>query len=480
MNDRSNDPQIHAEGGVPPASRSGIRDPRSEGLHSGQPPFTSRPAHPVRRGGGWIWLIALLVLIAAGVGAWWWSGGGSSAPSEQAKGKGRGDASVRPMPVVAAAARTGNIDVFINALGTVVPRNMVVVRSRVDGQLVSVAFKEGQNVKQGDLLAQIDPRPFQVQLTQANGQMARDQAQLKNAQVDLERYRTLLSQDSISRQQVDTQAALVTQYQGAIEADRGAVEAAKLQLTYSRVTAPISGRVGLRQVDVGNIVHASDANGLVTITQVQPVGVIFPIPEDNVPRVVKHMQADPNLPVEAYDRSQQVKLAVGKLITFDNQIDPATGTVRLKAEFANTDNVLFPNQFVNVRMGIETRQNVVLVPSAAVQRGAPGTFVFLVNPDRTVTARTVVVGAVQGENTQIQSGIAAGDMVVVDGADRLREGAKVELVDPNAAQQAPQQGGGRRGSGAGGAGAAGGRSAGAGAASGNSGAAGAPAAGARP
>jgi multidrug efflux system membrane fusion protein len=457
MNDRSNDPELPADG-IAPAPRH--PSPAERLREDAQLP----PTRPARRGRPWVWIIALLVLIAAGVGAWWWSGGGNNAAPEQAKGKGRGDPGSRPMPVVAMAAHTGNIEVFINALGTVVPRNMLVVRSRVDGQLVSVAFKEGQNVKQGDLLAQIDPRPFEVQLTQANGQMARDQAQLKNAQVDLERYRTLLSQDSISRQQVDTQAALVTQYQGAIEADRGAVESAKLQLTYSRITAPISGRVGLRQVDVGNIVHASDGNGLVTITQVQPVGVIFPVPEDNVPRIVKRMQADPDLPVEAYDRNGQVKLAEGKLITFDNQIDPATGPVKLKAEFANTNNVLFPNQFVNVRMGIETRENVVLVPSAAVQRGAPGTFVFLVNSDHSVTVRPVVVGAVQGENTQVQSGIATGDMVVVDGADRLREGAKVELVDPNAPAQ--PQGGGRR-SGAGG---AGGRSAGTGASGGNSGA----------
>ena len=306
------------------------------------------------------------------------------------------------------------------------------MHSRVDGQLLGVGFREGQEVKKGEMLAQIDPRPFEVQLTQALGQMARDQAQLKNAQVDLERYRTLLTQDSISKQQVDTQEALVRQYQGAVQSDQGAIDNAKLQITYARIVAPISGRVGLRQVDPGNMVHASDSNGLVTITQVQPITVIYPVPEDNVPRIVKRVQSGQEVAVEAFDRSGKNKLATGRLLTFDNQIDTATGTVKLKAEFPNHDAGLFPNQFVNVRMAVETRQDVTLVPSAAIQRGAPGTFVFLVKQDQSVGMTPVKLGATEGENTEVQSGVDPGNLVVVDGADKLRDGSKVELVDPNA------------------------------------------------
>jgi multidrug efflux system membrane fusion protein len=383
-----------------------------------------------------IWLAVVVVIaIIAGVIAWALLRAPANAPA--AKGRGGFDPNARPLPVVAAPARKGNIDVRIDALGTVTPRNMVVVHSRVDGQLMSVAFREGQTVKAGDLLAQIDPRPFEVQLTQANGQMARDQALLRNAQIDLERYRTLLTQDSISKQQVDTQEALVRQYQGAVQSDQGAIDNAKLQITYSRITAPISGRVGLRQVDPGNMVHASDSNGLVTITQVQPITVIYPVPEDNVPRIVKRMQSGQEVAVEAFDRSGKNKLATGRLLTFDNQIDTATGTVKLKAEFPNQDAALFPNQFVNVRMAVETRQDVTLAPTAAIQRGAPGTFVFLVKQDQSVAMTPVKLGATEGENAEVQSGLEPGNLVVVDGADKLRDGSKVELVDP-AARRAGQ------------------------------------------
>jgi multidrug efflux system membrane fusion protein len=377
-----------------------------------------------------VWLVVVLVVaVVAGIVAWTVLRAPASAPASKGRG---GLDPARPMPVVAVPARKGNIDVYIDALGTVTPRNMVVVRARVDGQLMSVAFREGQTVKAGDLLAQIDPRPFEVQLTQANGQMARDQALLRNAQIDLERYRTLLTQDSISKQQVDTQEALVRQYQGAVQSDQGAIDNAKLQITYARVTAPIGGRVGLRLVDPGNMVHASDSNGLVTITEVQPITVIYPVPEDNVPRIVKRMQGGQELAVEAFDRSGKNKLATGRTLTIDNQIDTTTGTVKLRAEFPNQDAALFPNQFVNVRMAVETRQDVTLVPSAAIQRGAPGTFVFLVKQDHSVGMTPVKVGAVEGENTEVQSGVAPGNLVVVDGADKLRDGSKVELVDPNA------------------------------------------------
>jgi multidrug efflux system membrane fusion protein len=414
----------------PVAPPSDVRLDPAEPLDASNPPASAPDVRRRNRRRGWI-VAAAAVTIAAAAAAWLWESRGAVEPSTA---KGRGDPAARVMPVVAQPARQGTIDVYVSALGTVTPRNMVVVRSRVDGQLVSVAFSEGQVVRAGQLLAQIDPRPFEVQLTQANGQMARDQAQLNNARIDLDRYRTLLAQDSIAKQQVDTQAALVRQLEGTVEADKGAIDNAKLQLTYSRIVAPISGRVGLRQVDPGNIVHASDANGLVTITQVQPITVVFPVPEDNVRRVMKRMQTVANVAVDAYDRDGKVKLATGKLITIDNQIDAATGTIKLKAEFANDDSALFPNQFVNVRMAVETHESATLVPSPAIQRGAPGTFVYRVNDDSTVKATPVSIGAVDGETTELRGDIAPGTLVVVDGADKLREGSRVELIDRNAAQ----------------------------------------------
>jgi membrane fusion protein, multidrug efflux system len=395
------------------------------------PPETRLEATGRRRA---VWVaVTLLVIAIVAAGAWLVFRKGSEAPP----GGGRADPNAKALPVVASQVRQGNIDVYLNALGTVTPRNVVTVRSRIDGQLMQVSFREGQIVHAGDLLAQIDPRPFEVQLTQAQGQLAKDQALLKNAQLDLERYRTLLSQDSISKQQVDTQESLVRQYEGTVKADQGQVDNAKLQLVYSRVTAPISGVVGLRQVDPGNIIHASDTNGLVVIAQLQPITVVFPIPEDNLPQVVVRQRAGTPIAVEAYDRSQQNKLATGKLAAVDNQIDTTTGTVKLRAEFPNDDNALFPNQFVNVRMIAQTRADATLVPSAAVQRGAPGTFVYVVKQDRSVSVAPVKVGAVQGETTAVDSGVVVGDTVVVDGIDRLREGAKVELVTPESRNQPP-------------------------------------------
>jgi membrane fusion protein, multidrug efflux system len=390
-------------------------------------------ATPGRR--RWTWIAGVLALAVIAAGAWYWWPAAPGQPAQAARG--RADQAGRPLPVVATAANKGSIDVYLNGLGTVTPRNTVTVRSRVDGQLIRVPFKEGDMVKTGDLLAEIDPRPFQVLLQQAQGQMAKDQALLANAKVDLERYRTLLAQDSISKQQVDTQESLVRQYQGNIEADQGQIDNAKLQLTYSKVTAPIGGRVGLRQIDAGNIIHAADQTGLVVITQLTPITVVFTLPEDSVPRVMKRLTAGEAIPVEAFDRDGKVKLATGKLITIDNQIDTGTGTVKLKAEFPNTDGALFPNQFVNVRMPVETRTDATLVPNAAIQRGAPGTFVFAVNDDRSVSVKPVKVGPSQGETTAIDSGIGPGTLVVVDGADKLREGSKVELVTRETQAAAP-------------------------------------------
>jgi multidrug efflux system membrane fusion protein len=417
-----------------------------------EPEFSVEPFSPQSEQRAWYarrsaWVAAAIVLAIVILGLWWWL----SRSSQGAGGSGRGaDPNARALPVVAAPVTTGSIDIYLSALGTVTPRNMVTVRSRVDGQLMEVAFREGQLIKAGDLLAQIDPRPFEVQLTQAQGQLAKDQALLKNAELDLERYRTLLSQDSISKQQVDTQESLVHQYEGTVKSDQGQVDNAKLQLTYSRITAPIAGVVGLRQVDPGNIIHAADTNGLVVITQLQPITVLFPIPEDNLPQVMKRIKSGASLPVEAWDRAQKVKLATGKLLTADNQIDTATGTVKLRAEFPNDDSALFPNQFVNVRMLVDTRTDATLVPSAAIQRGAPGTFVYAVNEDKSVSVKPLKLGPVQGEITAVESGIAPGTQVVVDGADKLREGSKVELITrearntPAAAPQRPGKDGGER------------------------------------
>jgi multidrug efflux system membrane fusion protein len=373
--------------------------------------------------GAWLG-VALVVLLVAGAIYFVWQQPGDAQPAAK---KGGRDGGGRPTPVVAVPAKVGNVNVYLAGLGTVVPLRTVTVRSRVDGQLMDVLFKEGQIAKQGDLLAQIDPRPYQAQVTQYEGQMVRDQALLANARIDLDRYRTLLAQDSIPKQQLDTQEALVRQYEGVVKLDQGLLDNAKLQLVYARITAPVSGRLGLRQVDPGNIVRASDQTGMVVITQLQPITVLFTIPQDNLPLVLKRIKSGERIPVDAYDREQKNRLASGQLVSIDNQIDTTTGTVRLKAEFTNEDNALFPNQFVNARMLVDTRRDVTTVPSAAIQRGMQGIFVYVVKDDRTVALRPLKAGPVEGDVTVVESGVQPGDVVVVDGADRLREGAKVEL-----------------------------------------------------
>lgn len=379
------------------------------------------------------------MLAAIGAAAWWWfsarereatppsAAGEASDKAGKAGRKGGFDPASRPTPVGVATARTANLNVYLNALGTVTPKRTVTVRSRVDGQLLRVNFIEGQTVKEGEVLAELDPRPYQVQLKQAEGQMAKDQALLANARVDLERYKTLFAQDSIARQQLDTQASLVRQYEAAIRLDQAQIDSARLNLVYAKIAAPITGRVGLRQVDPGNIVRAGDANGLAVITQLQPIDAIFPIPQDSLPAVMKRLRAGEKLAVEAWDRDQKAKLADGTLLTFDNQIDPQTGTVKLKAQFPNGQLELFPNQFVNVRLLLDVMKDATVVPSAAMQRGTQGTFVFVVKEDNTVSLRNVEAGPAEALQVSIAQGLAPGERVVVEGTDRLREGARVEV-----------------------------------------------------
>jgi multidrug efflux system membrane fusion protein len=374
--------------------------------------------------------VGLLALALLGMGAYAYVAHQGAAPSgppprTQAAGP-------RPFPVTAVPAKVGDLNVYLTGLGSVTPLNTITVKSRVDGELTEAPFREGQIVKAGDVLAEIDSRPFEVQLAQAEGQMARDQALLKNAQLDVQRYRVLVAQDSIASQQLDTQEALVRQYDGAIKVDQGQIDSAKLQLTYCHLTAPIGGRVGLRLVDPGNIVHTSDTNGLVVITQLTPIAVVFAIPEDSLPQVLAKLTAGESLPVEAYDREQRQKLAVGSLLTVDNQIDPTTGTVRLKAVFPNTDNALFPNQFVNARLLLEVKRGATMVPTAAIQRSPQGAFVYVVKADQTAAMRPVTIGLSQGDATAISAGLVPGDLVVTDGVERLRDGARVEVQKPAA------------------------------------------------
>jgi multidrug efflux system membrane fusion protein len=377
----------------------------------------------------WLWS-SIIVLLA--VGAYFayrqFAPAPEAAPTTAAGRPAGPGGPPRATPVVAVPARTTDVDVYLNALGTVTPLRTVTVRSRVEGQLLRVLFEEGQVVKEGQLLAEIDPRSFQVQLMQAEGQMARDRALLENARLDYERYRTLFEQDSIAKQQVDTQAALVRQYEGAVKVDQSQIDNARLQLVYARITAPIDGRAGLRLVDPGNIVRAGDATGLVVITQLAPIAVVFTVPQDNLPAVMKRMQSGEKPPVEAWDRELKARLASGTLASVDNLVDPTTGTVKLKAQFANDGTPLFPNQFVNVRMKLDTVRDATVIPAAAIQRGSQGMFVYVVQPDQTVKLRPVKLGPVDGQRQAIAEGLAPGDLVVSDGMDRLRDGAMVEVT----------------------------------------------------
>ncbi|HTZ21048.1 MAG TPA: efflux RND transporter periplasmic adaptor subunit [Opitutaceae bacterium] len=344
----------------------------------------------------------------------------------------RGGAGGRPLPVTAEPARKADLNVRIVALGTVTPVSTVTVRSRVDGQLQKIFFKEGQEVEAGAPLVEIDPRPFEVQKQQTEAQLAKDNALLVNARLDFERFTTLLAQDSVAKQQVDTQAALVRQYEASVKLDQAQIDTAALQLAYAHITAPIAGRVGLRLVDLGNMIHASDPNGIVVITQLRPITVVFAIPQDALPGVLKRFQAGDPMTVEAFDRDGRTLLATGRLVTIDNQIDPTTGTVKLRAEFPNTDEVLFPSQFVNVQLIAAQIQGATVVSTAAVQRGTAGTYVYVVNDkdgQKTASVRVVETGASERGMIAITKGLAPGDVVVVDGVDKLREGTAVDLVD---------------------------------------------------
>jgi membrane fusion protein, multidrug efflux system len=347
-------------------------------------------------------------------------------------------ATTRAVPVAVVSAVEQDMPVYLTGLGSVTAYNTVSVRSRVDGQLIQVSFKEGQQVNKGDLLILIDPRPSEVQLASAQAQLFKDQASRRDAQLNYQRFKDLLQESgAMSQQQVDTQKAMADQFEGAVRADQSAIDNAKLQLVYCHITAPVSGRIGLRLVDAGNIVHASDANPMLVITQLQPISVIFTLPEDSLPVVVKRMKQG-TLTVDAYGRDNQTKLATGTLLTIDNQIDQTTGTDRLKATFDNKDGVLFPNQFVNIRLLLDVRKNSTIIPSVAVQRGPQGSFVYVVKADKSVEARSVTVALTQSNQTAIDSGLQVGEVVVTDGQDKLQNGAKVETRSPTGNSNAPQ------------------------------------------
>jgi multidrug efflux system membrane fusion protein len=380
-------------------------------------------------------------------GIWWLAHRASpqgpapaSATSSTRRPRGGGSGNNPILPVGVAPAQKGDLALYLNGLGTVTPLHAVTVRTQISGQLMQLGFQEGQLVQAGDLLAVIDPRPYENALTQAQGQLRQAQSQLEKARLDLQRYRTLAKEDSIAQQQVDTVQSQVTQYEGLVQTSQAAIDTAKLNLDYCHIKAPVDGRVGLRQIDVGNYVTAGDPNGLVVLTQIKPITVLFTLPEDNIGPIAARLRTGAKLTVDAFDRTQSRQLATGTLATIDNQIDPATGTFKLRAEFANEDESLFSNQFVNVRLLVDTVRDAVVIPSSAVERGQQGAYVYVIQPGDTVAAKPISLGATEGERVAVTSGLTLGDRIVVDGADKLKDGMKV-LV---AGQDAPPRGASKR------------------------------------
>lgn len=388
----------------------------------------------------WAMVAGLVVVVVAA--AWYWHSH-STAPAgatsqQRPAGGGRHGMRSGPLaPVQAATAVNKSVPLYLSGLGTITAANTVTVRSRVEGQLLAIHFQEGQQVKAGDLLAEIDPSQFKVALAQAQGQLAKDKATLANAQRDLARFQQLVKTNLVSRQELDTQQSLVSESQGTIKADEAAVASAQLQLDWSRITAPIDGRVGLKQVDIGNQISSGDTTGIVVITQTHPIDLVFTLPESDIASVVQAQKAGQPLVVEAWDRANKQKLSDGTLLSLDNQIDTTTGTIKLKARFTNQDDALFPNQFVNARMLVSTQDNAVVIPTAALQMGNEGNFVWVLNSDNKVSKHLVKTGIQDSQTVVISAGLSAGDRVVTDGIDRLTEGAKVEVVEAHSETTTP-------------------------------------------